>query len=528
MKRRLLLTTLSCTCILSASAQSPALFTSSEYIDIGNIRAAHLLHGDMWWDPATGTPRCEYPKGSGKHVGFVANLWMGGYDAGNSLHVAAQTYRQKGNDYWPGPIDTGVLKQVSYATSQTWAKIWKVSQTQIDSFKKQTIHTATNTPLSILEWPARNNAYAKGAGGAALIVNQPMAPFVDANNDGVYNPLSGDYPAIKGDQMLWWVINDAGAAVHTVSETNALGVDVKVSAYAYHRNTVLDNVIFYEYQIQNHAAGEYRQFLVGIAADMDIGDGMDDYPGFDSGRRMGFAYNGKSSDLIYGSAPPIAGIAIMELPGDGYKTYKPAGSFITYNNGPGSNGDPANGLEIYRLLSSRNRVGTPLPNGQYQYLQDTLCKLGYTTTDVRFALASDDLSLQPGATIKIGMALVAAPGGGCPNDTLDFIKATTDTALKYYWNPPPPTATAIAGTYKTNCFRLYPNPASTTLSIEAVNAMPYPPAIQIYDALGRTYRFPYTQHGSKTELHIAALPPGIYTVRLQDASGGSAAVFIKE
>ena len=88
---------------LTLSAQTTP-FTTKEYLDINNIRAAQLVHGDMWWDPATSAPQCEYPKGSGKHVGFAASLWMAGYDSQGQLKVAAQTYRSDGNDYWPGPI----------------------------------------------------------------------------------------------------------------------------------------------------------------------------------------------------------------------------------------------------------------------------------------------------------------------------------------------------------------------------------------------------------------------------------------
>jgi hypothetical protein len=46
-----------------------------------------------------------------------------------------------------------------------------------------------------------------------------MAPFVDADANGYYDPLGGDYPVIDqscgdkatyADQMIWWVYNDKG------------------------------------------------------------------------------------------------------------------------------------------------------------------------------------------------------------------------------------------------------------------------------------------------------------------------------
>ncbi|MBK7691106.1 MAG: hypothetical protein IPJ31_08310 [Bacteroidetes bacterium] len=57
-----------------------------------------------------------------------------------------------------------------------------------------------------------------------------MAPFVDVNNDNIYNALDGDYPDIEGEQALWWVFNDNGK---THNETNGLPLKIEVKALAY-------------------------------------------------------------------------------------------------------------------------------------------------------------------------------------------------------------------------------------------------------------------------------------------------------
>ena len=56
----------------------------------------------MWWNLSDG--KYEIPKNSGKHSMFAGSLWIGGLDDDDQLKVAAQTYRQSGNDFWPGPI----------------------------------------------------------------------------------------------------------------------------------------------------------------------------------------------------------------------------------------------------------------------------------------------------------------------------------------------------------------------------------------------------------------------------------------
>lgn len=533
MKKISTLCTLLLSGFVSVSAQTYPLFNTSETIDAGNIKAAHLVHGDMWWDPATSTARCEYPKGSGKNVAFTSSLWMGGYDSQNNLRFAAQKYRKGGKtDYWPGPIDTGNLATVPYATSQKWAKIWKINRNQLDSFLKLSTHTRANTPLPILEWPAYGNPYAKGASGATLTITQPMAPFVDVNSDGIYNPLTGDYPAIKGDQMLWWVINDYGATSHDISNAGALGVDLKISAYVYHRNVVSDNIIFYEYQIKNHAASSYTNFRLGIMADLDLGEPFDDYTGFDSTHRMGIVYNGTNIDgsggpRDYGFNPPIAGVAIVEMPGDAINSYSPAGSYMPLTNTTGPDGDPTNGLEMYRTMNSSNRAGTPLPNGRhYRYNVDSECVRVNVPGDRRFIISTNDMFLDAGASKKIGLALVVASGGGCPEFNPASLYLTADTAFKYYWNPPaPPPSTGINNLTR-QTLHIYPNPATNTLMAETGNASGA--TIQIYDGVGRLCNLPITRSGNKMEVNTTDLSPGIYTIRYQDATTVKTAVFVKQ
>src|ERR1044072_293487 len=90
--------------LLKTAAQcDPA--TASIDLDINNVRAKLMTGGDMWWDIGIGEARYEIPKGTRKNSLFAGSVWVGGYDPQKNLKVAAQTYRQTGNDYWPGPLD---------------------------------------------------------------------------------------------------------------------------------------------------------------------------------------------------------------------------------------------------------------------------------------------------------------------------------------------------------------------------------------------------------------------------------------
>jgi hypothetical protein len=279
--------------VMTANAQTP--FTTKDSTDINHVKAVVLSHGDMWWDPAVGLSRCEFPKGTGKTVAFNGCLWIAGYDNNNVLHVAAQTYRQNGNDYWPGPLNSS--DTVTYATSQNWAHFWKVNASDMVTFMAATPHTISNTPNAILTWPAKGNPYAAGNAGAALAITTDIAPFVDVNADGIYNPLDGDYPIMKGDQMVFWVFSDNGAT-HNESKGKALKAEVHATAFAFSRGTLIDNVVYYEYNVVNKSLNDYHNMRIGAYIDPDLGYFLDDYFAFDSTYRMGIDYNSSTYDSL--------------------------------------------------------------------------------------------------------------------------------------------------------------------------------------------------------------------------------------
>ena len=112
-----------------ASGCLPA--TAQAYLDINNVRAMILNGGDMWWDMSSS--RYEIPKGSGKNSIFCGAIWIGGLDPGGNIHAAAMTYRQTGNDFWPGPLDT-VNASISDSVCDDYDKVYKVSRSMAGRF----------------------------------------------------------------------------------------------------------------------------------------------------------------------------------------------------------------------------------------------------------------------------------------------------------------------------------------------------------------------------------------------------------
>jgi len=285
-------------------------------LNINEVVARLQNDGCLFWD-GDRTAKYIVPKGDCEQTAlFCQGLWLGGLDQGNNLHMAAQTYRQSGSDFWPGPLDTITCSSDSVSSAQ-FNHIWVVDRrTIIDFITNFNNGNVTNgtyaVPPEILSWP--------GNGYGAF--DHYLAPFTDVSPDGIYDPYTGDYPDIKGDQMAWWVMNDT---LYSHGETGgaAFGVEIQVSAYAYSCPYVPDSEMtinyttFYSYRIINRSIMPYHDVYVGLYTDVDLGNFTDDFLGCDVDHDFGYGYNGDAIDEGfegYGENPPVISVAILKGP----------------------------------------------------------------------------------------------------------------------------------------------------------------------------------------------------------------------
>jgi len=342
------------------AALTPLLFSSSLYaqcaagsaisfLDVNNANVGLLTGGDMWWD--LNNSQYEIPKGSGKHTFFANALWFSGVAPSGHLVTAGQQYRTNGNDYWPGPLsDSGTTTP---ANCVDFDRHWSVYNDQILAFL-----SGADTALNILEWPGRGNPL-------TFMPEQDLAPFVDVDNDNIYNPMNGDYPKIKGDQAIYWVFND-NANIHSETFGSPIGIEIHMMAYAYATSDDLNNTTFYNYRVINKSGFAYPEMHMGIFVDGDLGNPNDDYIASDSSRNMAIQFNGMPHDSGpsgYGSNPPQTAIKVLSIPtyNDGssvpLKGVTSFGSFGTSTSVPSSN------IEYYQILKGNWADGTPVLHG---------------------------------------------------------------------------------------------------------------------------------------------------------------------
>ncbi len=377
---------------------------SYQNLDINQVDAWYGNRGQMFWDEI-GTAKYYVPKGSGKTSMFAGGLWLSALTSEDTL-AAAMKFATTGYDFSPGPLRaTGALQGTSdTAYAQNFDRIWKLTRDQINYHHWHYNDAAYNMPVDIAQWPAHGNT----AEGYA----QNLAPFVDVNSNGQYEPQLGDYPEIKGDMSLYWIFNDA-LAPHGETNGGIMGVEIHAQAYAYACDTlsgtdsVLNYTTFLDYTVYNRGLNNYSNLSSGFWTDADLGDAYDDYIGCHVGLNSAYFYNGDDidgdgSNNTYGANPPAQFVTVLSgpeaEPADGFDndndgTIDENGEkllmnrFIYFNNNASALGDPELAIQYYNYMNGYWKDARPLVYGGTGY-QPT----GGTPAKYMFPGTSDPLN----------------------------------------------------------------------------------------------------------------------------------------
>ena len=331
--------------------------TATALLEANQIKAQIYNDGILWFDGSNPFYQVDTnSQGDPLNTIFAGGLWLGGLDASGDLKVAAMTYRQDGNDFWPGPIDDATGMTDPTLCGQ-FDDIYNVYQSTIDAFTAGQTLTA-DQENEIYNYPGRMNPHM-----GFTMPDQDIAPFIDVDSDGIYDPDNGDYPDILGDQCMYYIMNDIGN-IHVESGGDPLGIEIGVRVFAF--SDTLESSTFYEYSITNKSGQDYYDLLFGQWIDPDLGEFADDFVGCDTTRNMGYVYNGDDYDEgTYGFLDeiPIQGIQVVTGPlttaGSDYSLY----SFVSYNNDFTNFGNPEEAQHYYNYMNSQWKNGNPFTFG---------------------------------------------------------------------------------------------------------------------------------------------------------------------
>jgi hypothetical protein len=328
------------------SAEACLAASGSTDLHVNNVRARINTGGDMWWD-LQGDAQYFIPgtTGSYKTSMFSAALWIGGLDVNGQLKLAAQRYRAGGVDFFTGPLSTDGSASIDAATCDAYDKHYDIKRAEVEEFIAAYANDPTLTgytiPRCVSDYPWHyqdGNSYTY------------LAPFFDANNDGEYDPKTGDYPyydfdnslcpinmplgttlattmegngilvdqVLKGDETLWWVFNDKGN-IHNETKGAAIGLEIRAQAFGFATNDEINNMTFYSYEIINRSTYRLTETYFSQWVDTDLGYAWDDYVGCDVQRGLGYCYNGVDPDgggqpEAYGPQPPAIGVDFFQGP----------------------------------------------------------------------------------------------------------------------------------------------------------------------------------------------------------------------
>jgi len=341
---------------------------------------------------------------------YQQSLWIGGLDENDNLRLAAFRFGQLGEDFFSGPL------RITNATTDIYGvmdyhHVWKITRDDIENLIANPNGDITD---DILTWPAHGNVedgYAEN-----------LAPFIDVDGDGKYNPRNGDYPDIDGDVALFCIFNDSYFR-HNETQGEMIGLEVHCMLYGFNApdDETLNNTMFMRYWLINRSNNPLHDVYVGYWTDFDIGESHDDYLGCDVERGYYYGYNGSSMDGdgtngTYGANPPAQIVAVLggpNLPADGIDNPKfdldgnqlcnesingtgfgdeivdnerlGLTGFIIQKNFLGPNSDPENAEEYYLALKNMWKDGMNMEYGGYGYPGDA----GVVGPACRFALPHD-------------------------------------------------------------------------------------------------------------------------------------------
>lgn len=509
--------------------------TSRTELDVNNVRATLLNAGDMWWGATLSSDAgYEIPKGSGNTSLFAGGIWFGGLDANQQLHLAGQSYRQFPNgsmgasDFYTGPLDTAT-GEIASSRCAIYDRHFKINCADVERAKSTGKYTE-----DMLDWP--------GNGDAAYGEAHYLAPFVDINGNGLYEPSAGDHPDIPGDQAIWWVMNDKGNS-HTLYSGLPIGLEVQVMAFAYATSDEVNDMTFYKYKLVNRGNIALSDTYFGKWADQDLGSASDDYIGCDVDRNLAFAYNGDNDDsgfpAGYGLNPPAVGITFLDnnFGSNGQKL--PMSSFMYFQNAaPDGRDDPENATEVYRYLRGVWANGIPMTYGEGGYDPTSTDYASYAypgTTDPqgrpdwseiteenpvgdrRTIQAVGPFGFSPGSVYEISIGVVWARDSS-NLASVEKMKLASDKAQQLADNSfiiaghscnSPLTGIASASGFEGS---LFPNPMSS-VSVLKFADRPGKAAVRIYDSQGKLIRSEIF-FGNEYRIGKEEMKAGIYLVNV--------------
>lgn len=501
--------------------------TNYSILDLNSTSGIISDGGLFFYDENANQSGYEVPKGSGLKSIYSMGFWFVGNDQNGTLRNSCVRYTSN-SDIFSGPFSsTNAYNDPAYMNDYS-SSLWTVTRSEILNHQANWSQVGYVMPLSISNWP--------GNGNTVLGVAANLAPFIDLNNNAVYEPELGDFPDIRGDVATYVIMNDA-AAIHTGSNGEQMGIEVHSMFYQYASNDYLDTTTFFNVRVFNRGNYVYDDFKMAIYMDADIGNYSDDYAGCDSLRNLMFLYNGDTDDennggaFGYGINPPSIGILSLK------QNMQVCGYFTSTSQYPYN--DPNLPSEFWSMMRGRWNNGsqwyyggmgytgspgvTSIPTS-YMFTGDPESGTGWSEVtnnnppgDRRIFMVMDSIDLTSGFADCYDYAVLYRRGNSNLNsvtklkEVADLVQAFYDSQVDFNCDQ----ITVGLGEEILDQVLIYPNPSNGELIINLGPDLSNT-EIKIFSSTGQLVQIINSGFSDQVELNLEH--SGVYILELKNGS----------
>jgi len=235
--------------------------------------------------------------------GFAKFLWLMGIRDDVPVQRSVHDYRQEGKQFVAGVLEADGMPYSGNATY--FDRIWKVRgddvRNVINLYQDGSL-TIDDIPADILTWPAMGNPYFIDS-MQSILVNQKLAPFVDINDDGAYDPLAGDYPVPLQEKSMFIPHEFTFHCFHDVTprdSTDYPPLHVQLAHIAVLTNcsdySDLSSSVYHRLELKETHTESIDQIRFGIYDDEDIGEAWEDIAGFNLQANASYSFGGGEPD----------------------------------------------------------------------------------------------------------------------------------------------------------------------------------------------------------------------------------------
>lgn len=306
----------------------------SGIVQNGKISAVVQSNGSLF-SQKNGQALCHFAGDNQLNLIKFAGQWMVGVK-GTTIYANKNDHWAK-PQLWPGPIDTVTNLPKS---AVEWSKIWTITRAEVQEHRANYNKSGYQVTDHILNWPARHNDNN---------ISAFMAPYIDWNVNGIYDPENGDYPSFPGDVASYFIANDLFGE-NVFSQGNKLGIEIQGMVYAFQRPD-LANTLFVKLYLINRSDNDYAPFYFGQYVDYQLGNSNDNVVATDVTRNVIYGYNGDDFDENgFGNTLPSAGCVFLN--NDLYASH------IFYQN-DSVRGLPTTEAQMLSVMEGRWRNNSP-------------------------------------------------------------------------------------------------------------------------------------------------------------------------